>query len=148
MNTVTGRRLANFHTEVQGVRSGAGYYTAPRQRSKWRSLRDVLLQLAQRSGVRPLLLEFRSFYHRIGIRARLGEALDFEQVRRSIGTRPVCAELHNQTERRAYIEGIENLSKGRPWITLGDAELFLQGWFRAELSLRCNGCKLCGKSGE
>jgi hypothetical protein len=44
----------------------------------------------------------------------------------------------SQIEKRPYILGIQTLCKARPWMTMFDVELFLQGWFHAEAALGRN----------
>jgi hypothetical protein len=41
---------------------------------------------------------------------------------------------------RPYIQGIRVLNMERPWLTLSDTELFLQGWFQAQRVLLHSGC--------
>jgi hypothetical protein len=100
--------------------------------SKFFVLRRFALAWYQRSVWRAVLLEIRGTHHRIRrlLRTKLHRTgLCFEPVYRSV---PRLADYDSCTERQPYILGIQALAKDRPWMTLSDAELFLQGWFQAE----------------
>ena len=100
--------------------------------SKLKSLRATVLRWSQRAGLRLVLREFRSCHHRIRLLQKSSagtEGLLFEDLRRSLRL-PTSSD--NCIERQPYILGIRTLEKDRPWTTLGDIELFLQGWFLAE----------------
>jgi hypothetical protein len=115
-----------------GARSDDPVHIKCHQVSKWTSLRGSLLSWFHAVGVRPVLLEICSCYHRILLRRRIGSRLAFEAVRRSIPLLSAIDDSASQTGRHSYIQGIQALEKERPWLTLLDAELYLQGWFQAE----------------
>jgi hypothetical protein len=81
-------------------------------------------------GLRLLQLELRSLRFRIQQQwKRRLDALYFEAVRETVP--PLCA-CESPIESNSYIAGIRTLRVVRPWLTLYDYELFLQGWFQAE----------------
>jgi hypothetical protein len=84
-------------------------------------------------GLRLLQLELRSLRFRIQQQwKRRLDALYFEAVRETVP--PLCA-CESPIESNSYIAGIRTLRVVRPWLTLYDYELFLQGWFQAEKCL-------------
>ena len=89
-------------------------------------------------GVLPILCEIRSCYRRILLRRKIGSLLSPEAVRRSIPPMGLSSGSPSRIGTQICIEGIQALSKERPWLTLPDIELFLQGWFRAEGCVRGN----------
>jgi hypothetical protein len=99
------------------------------------SLRHTVLSWSHAVGVRPVLLEIRNCYHRIQLRRKIGHKLLFEEVRNSLPLLVSGGDSASRIGRHSYIEGIQALQKERPWITLLDAELYLQGWFQAEWCL-------------
>src|ERR1035438_3886770 len=106
------------------------------QVSTWASLRGTVLSWFPAVGVRPVLLEICSCYHRILLRRKIGSSLSPETVRQSLPSPATGCDSASQIGRHSCIQGIQALSKERPWLTLPDIELFLQGWFGAERCIR------------
>ena len=100
--------------------------------SKWTSLQCTVLSWFHAVGVRPVLLEICSCYHRILLRRKIGSSLSPEAVRQSLPSPATGCDSASQIGRHSCIEGIQALQKERPWLPLPDIELFLQGWFGAE----------------
>lgn len=118
-------QCSNGERPVNGRR-----YSAHRRHSIFSALRASVLWWCHTVGLRLVLLELRSLRIRILLQRQNGiGVLDFEAVRRSVP--PICA-CDSPTENNTYIAGIRTLKADRPWMTLGDCELFLQGWFQAE----------------
>jgi hypothetical protein len=97
------------------------------------SLRVSVLQWCHVVGLRLVLLELRNLCFRI----RQGRpyrtmGLVFEEVRLRVP--PLC-DCDSPRESNSYIAGIRTIRAARPWLTLVDYELFLQGWFQAERCL-------------
>lgn len=102
------------------------------QVSTWASLQGTVLSWFHAVGVRPVLLEICSCYHRILLRRKIGSSLSPEAVRQSLPSLAPRCDSASQIGGHSCIEGIQALSKERPWLTLADCELYLQGWFQAE----------------
>ena len=106
--------------------------------STWASLRGTVLSWFHVVGVRPVLLEICSCYHRILLRRKIGSSLSPEVVRLSLPSPEPDSGSASRSETQSCIQGIQALSKERPWLTLPDIELFLQGWFGAERCVQGN----------
>ena len=118
------------------------WHTAPRPASTLEVLRRRFLWWLSYRELRIVLREIRSLFHRIALERRIAGYLHFEEVYRSVPRlEALCDGSGNQTEQHSYIEGIQALSKERPWMTLADTELFLQGWFQAEKCAMGKCCK-------
>ena len=116
----------------QGSQSGVlGRKESPRL-SKWGSLRRSFLHWCHGHGVLSVLRESRSCYYRIWQGWKQKQTLALDKVRLSVPVLPTFDVDGNRTDRHSYILGIRALERERPWLTLGDSELFLQGWFPAE----------------
>jgi hypothetical protein len=101
-------------------------------------LRGTVLSWFHAVGVLPVLCEIRSCYQRILLRRRIGSSLSPQGVRQSLLPIGTTSDSPNQIETPPYIRGIQALSRERPWLTLPDIELFLQGWLRAEVCANGN----------
>jgi hypothetical protein len=100
-------------------------------------IRDALQEIALRwcrvAGLRLFLLELRNFRCRNRQQREYRKAgLVFEAVRQKV---PSLFDCDSCRESNTYIAGIRALRAVRPWLTVVDCELFLQGWFQAE---RCS----------
>ena len=81
------------------------------------------------AGLQIVLSGGRSCLGRIRLRWKTrSNPLLFEEVRLSIPSLAVC---DSQNETQSCSEGIQALSAQRPWMSLGDCEAYLQGWFQA-----------------
>ena len=112
-------------------RSGVLYCTESLRPSR-ESLRRRFLYWCHGRGLLLVLYELRSCYHRIRQGRESKQTLALDKVRLSIPALPTFDGEGNRIDKYAYNEGIQALSKARPWLTLGDFELFLQGWLQAE----------------
>lgn len=81
------------------------------------------------SLLRSVLCQLRSCYYCILMTRRLCCALNFEKVRQSLPRVP-CSDSHN--EMQFCTASIQSLQAVRPYLTIADVELFLQGWFLSE----------------
>lgn len=80
------------------------------------------------SLLRLVLCGLRSLFYRIRFERSLCGTLRFDAVRQSI-PQVLCSGSRN--EMQFCTRSIQSLERVRPYMTLGDAELFLQGWFQA-----------------
>jgi hypothetical protein len=95
-------------------------------------LRSALWCL-QRVGLLRIFGELRSCFYRI-VRPEKIIGVPFEELQER--AQRVYREAGPvRTQRYPYMPGIEALCRQRPWLTWQDLELFLQGWFHAELAL-------------
>ena len=116
-----------------------------------RSIAELLLGIAHRLcpgfSVRLIAREIGSCYQRIRLSRKNKwdtSGLLFEQVRRSI---PLCEDSSHSMESQSYIRHIRMLMQERPYLTLADVELFVQGWAQAEKCLcRTNHTEACKKT--
>jgi hypothetical protein len=92
------------------------------------SLREWIRRSYRGSLLRLAICGLRSCYHRIHFERSLRGTLRFDGVRRSIPQVP-CSDSRN--EMQFCSRGIQSLELARPYMTIADAELFLQGWFQA-----------------
>jgi hypothetical protein len=80
------------------------------------------------SLLRLVLRALGSCYHRIRFERSLRGTLRDDAVRRSVPLVP-CSDSRN--EMQFCTRSIQSLERVRPYMTLADGELFLQGWFQA-----------------
>jgi hypothetical protein len=108
-------------------------------------LRYTLVWLFERSGLRLVLRESRSCYHRIRLRRNTvsgNEVLSYEDLLRSsaeifpVAIRDADSRTEMQPDTLPF--HIQRLQKVRPWLALGDFELFQLGWNQATQMLSRN----------
>lgn len=104
------------------------------------SLRDRIGLWCHQVGLQLVLYESRSCLHRIRQVWKNRTVLPFETV---AGSLPTLDGSDSRIERQPYIVGIQALERERPWLSLGDCELFLQGWFQAVTHMRSKGSEAC-----
>lgn len=92
------------------------------------SLRKSVLSWCRRFALLSVPREMCSFYHRIALQKRTGPILMYRDVRQSLRHLELC----DQPAEPPCSYGIRALAKDRPWLTIADCELFLQGWFQSE----------------
>jgi hypothetical protein len=107
---------------------GHSYILQPK-RSKLAFLCEWILRWYRDSLLRLVLRACRSCYHRIRFERRVSGSLVLDEVRQSI-PQVACGDSRN--EMQFCTRSIQSLEQGRPYLTLADAELFLQGWFQAD----------------
>jgi len=103
--------------------------------SSARPLRALLLRVFRAAGLLRVLRESRSLYHRIRIQERNGwdtRGLLFAEIRESL---PPLSVRACRNPEQMCIAGTQALCRARPWLAIGDLELFLQGWLQAEKCL-------------
>jgi len=117
-----------FEILEESGRSGVPHRTRFHPASMLGPVRGTVLSWCRTLGLLLVLREMGSCCHRIarGWKTRFAPRLDFGEVYRSA---PACAS-HNGMH--SCILGIQTLTASRPYLTIGDLELFLQGWFGAE----------------
>ncbi len=91
-------------------------------------LREWIPQWYRRSLLRVVLRGLCSCYHRMAFERSLRGTLRDDAVRRSVPLVP-CSDSRN--EMQFCTRSIQSLEQVRPYTTLADVELFLQGWFQA-----------------
>ena len=79
-----------------------------------------------------VLSEFCSCYQRILLRRKIGLVLFPEDIHQAVPDMAKHFDSSSQIGRQSYMLGILALETDRPWLTLADYKLFLQGWFQAE----------------
>lgn len=100
--------------------------------SRWETLFQLLVGWYYALGLRIVLSEGSSCFHRIGLRWRTRrDPLWDEEVNRSCPRLSLTAD-ESRNERSCCTLSIQALTAQRPWMSLGDIELFLQGWFQAQ----------------
>jgi hypothetical protein len=104
------------------------------------SLLDRIGLWCHRVGLQLVLHESRSCLHRIRQVWKSRTGIPFETVADSL---PTLDGSDSRIERQPYIVGIQALERERPWLSLGDCELFLQGWFQAVTHMRSRGSEAC-----
>ncbi len=100
----------------------------PRRYPSWSFHRERTRRWYQRSVVRLAIRCLCSCYHRMAFERSSRGTLRDDAVRRSVPLVP-CSDSRN--EMQFCTRSIQSLEQARPYITLADAELFLQGWFQA-----------------
>jgi hypothetical protein len=134
-----GSREAIISEPVRTVaQAGAPVRRKFRYRSKRGFLSQLLCDWYIQVGLRLIVLEGMSCIGRIRLQWRTkGGSLLFQEVKKSLPF--VCFDGEDmQTENAACSEGIQALLHQRPWLSLGDTELYLQGWFQALQWRACN----------
>lgn len=99
--------------------------------SKNPSLLSIALLLFRARGRKVALPELYGCYRRILLILQKGwdiSGLEYEAVRRSL---PQVEFVSCPTEIHACSKSIRTLEKDRPFLGIGDVELFEQGWFQA-----------------
>jgi hypothetical protein len=122
----------------QEAQPGVGYYTECPPTSILSSLRSTVLRSSPVRGLRLIVSQLRSCYHSIQSQKKTGQILDFDCVRASLPPLSRDDDPANRIDRHSYIAGIRALERERPWLTLADYELFLQGWFQADACIHHN----------
>jgi len=117
------------------LRSGAHFRNEAQRDSKWQVLLRKLLPWYLAAGLRIIFSESRSCYHRTHRRIRLlretkSAALMFDRVFQSCPSLSLNAD-ESRIEMKPYTQGIQVLNAQRPWMSLGDAEIYLAGWCHA-----------------
>src|ERR1017187_9700155 len=124
---------------ILAVNPISGYYQRPQRlpgghsrivfrRDSTASLWKTVLSWCQRFVLLPVPREIRSLYHRIVLEKRTGTVLPYQAVQQSLPRLEVC----DPPVEPPCSYGIRALAKERPWLTIADCELFLQGWFQSE----------------
>jgi len=113
-----------------------GRFRSKAQRgSKWAVRLEKLLPKYLGLGLQIIFSESHSCYHRTLRRIRLlretkSAALMFDRVFQS--TPPLfLSDRDSQMEMKPYTLGIQALNSVYPWMSLGDAEIYLAGWCHA-----------------
>lgn len=110
-----------------------------RGRSRWGTLVQSLAHWSHAAGLQIVVTEGMSCLGRIRLRWRtMRSSYRFQEVKKSLP----CVnygDCDNQNENCACSLGIEALIAQRPWMSLGDTELYLQGWFQALRWRACSG---------
>ena len=114
---------------VPGGESGDYAHTGFPLRPIWGVFQGIAVAWFHGSGVRLVLREIRSCGHRIRREWKTRTVLEFDAVSHSL---PQLDVSDSRMAEQPYILGIQALQTPRPLLTLGDVELFLQGWFQAE----------------
>src|SRR6266446_2499233 len=112
----------------QSAAPGIRVRTLSQKRPMFSSLAEKILRSYRGSLLRLALRGVRSCYHRIRLERSIRGTLKFDAVRRSIPQVP-CSGSRN--EMQFCTRSIQSLEQVRPYMSLADAELFLQGWFQA-----------------
>jgi len=99
-----------------------------RPASMMASLRKAVPSWCRRFALLSVPREMRSLYHRIALQKRTGPILMYQSVRQSLPHLELC----DQPAEPPCSYGIRALAKARPWLTIADCEIFLQGWFQSE----------------
>jgi len=81
------------------------------------------------SLLRQVLVETRSLAHRISLRRHGRTVLNYAEVSQSLPQVSCC---HSRNAAQFCSAGIKELSKDRPYLTLGDLRLFAAGFLLAE----------------
>ena len=131
----SGAIITSRGTEVRFVSpiQGAETNVAPCS-GIWSSRIRATLPIAVRqwfhfSLLRQVLVETRSLAHRISLRRDGRTVLNYAEVSQSLPQVP-CS--HSRNAMQFCSAGIKELSRDRPYLTLGDLRLFVQGFFLAE----------------
>ena len=125
-------RLRRTETEdalkCQTVKPDTRFYTSRQTRSMFAVLAERILRSYRGSLLRLALRGLCSYYHRIRFERSIRGTLRFDVVRRCVPRVP-CSDSRN--EMQFCSRSIQSLERVRPYMTLADTELFLQGWFQA-----------------
>lgn len=112
----------------QSAAPGIRVCTLSQKRSILSSLGEWIARCYRGSLLRLALRGLCSYYHRIRFERSIRGTLRFDAVRQSIPRVP-CSGSRN--EMQFCTRSIQSLEQVRPYMTLADAEVFLQGWFQA-----------------
>lgn len=112
----------------QSARPEIRVCTLSQKRPMLVSLAEWILRSWRGSLLRLVLRALHNCYRRMGFERSLRGTLRFDAVRRSIPQVP-CSGSRN--EMQFCTRSIQSLERVRPYMTLADDELFLQGWFQA-----------------
>jgi hypothetical protein len=104
------------------------FHTLRQTRSMFSSLAELILHSYRGSLLRLTLRGLRSCYHRIRFERSIRGTLRFDVVRRCVPQVP-CSDSRNELQ--FCSRSIQSLEQVRPYMTIADAEVFLQGWFQA-----------------
>ena len=128
-------RLGGFYEVHPAERPDAHSRSKFHPSSILSSLHSTALRWFPVRELRLVLSEIRNCYHRIVWQSETRHILRFDLVEEGL---PVLQlrEHASPTEKPSYIEGIQALERERPWLTLVDFELYVQGWLQAEKCLR------------
>ena len=112
----------------QSAKPETRFCTLSQKRSTLSALAEEILRSYRGSLLRQVLRVLRSSYHRIRFERSICGTLRFDLVRQCVPQVP-CSDSRN--EMQFCSRSIQSLEQARPYMTLADAELFLQGWFQA-----------------
>jgi hypothetical protein len=113
---------------AQSVKPDVRWRILPVKRSTSSTLVERLHRSYRGSLLRLVLRGLCSCYHRMRFERSLRGTLRDDAVRRSVPLVP-CSDSRN--EMQFCTRSIQSLERVRPYMTLADGELFLQGWFQA-----------------
>ena len=102
--------------------------TLSQKRSMSVSLAQWILRSYRGSLLRLALRGLGNCYLRMALERSLRGTLRFDAVRQSVSQVP-CSDSRN--EMQFCSRSIQHLEQARPYMSLADGELFLQGWFQA-----------------
>jgi len=112
----------------QSAAPGIRVCTLSQKRSILSSLGEWIARCYRGSLLRLALRGLCSYYHRIRFERSIRGTLRFDAVRQSVSQVP-CSDSRN--EMQFCSRSIQHLEQARPYMSLADGELFLQGWFQA-----------------
>ena len=114
--------------EPQSGAPGIRVCTLSQKRPTLSSLGEWIARFYRGSLLRLVLRGLCSYHHRIRFERSIRGTLIFDGVRQSIPQVPCSG---NRNEMQFCSRSIQSLERVRPYMTLADGELFLQGWFQA-----------------
>src|SRR5450631_1571664 len=127
--TATPRKFESMNSLAsQSAKPDIRVRTLSQKRSIFSSLAQWILGSYRGSLLRLALRGLSSYCHRMDFERSLRGTLRFDVVRQSIPQVP-CSGSRN--EMQFCTRSIQSLERVRPYMSLADAELFLQGWFQA-----------------
>lgn len=103
-------------------------YILRQRRSTFEPLAGWILRSYRDSLLRSVLRVLCSSYHRIQFERSIYGTLRFDAVRQCV-PQVSCSDSRN--EMQFCSRSIRSLEEARPYLTLSDEELLLQGWFQA-----------------
>ncbi|SRR5258708_37548717 len=112
----------------QSAAPGSRFCTLSQKRPTLSFLGGLTARFYRGSLLRPVLRGVCSCYHRICFERSIRGTLRFDAVRQSIPQVPFS---DSRNEMQFCTRSIQSLERVRPYMTLADGELFLQGWFQA-----------------
>jgi hypothetical protein len=113
----------------QSGEPGIRFCMLRQKRSTFSALAERILRSYRGSLLRRILRGLCSCYHRIRFEQSIHGTLRDDAVRQSVPLVP-CSDSRN--EMQFCSRSIQSLEQVRPYMTLADVELFLQGWFQAD----------------